>query len=298
MPRKPTQPALYELIRHKPRSAPPTYGAGAGTGAGAASGGVSGGGPGVSAAPARALPVASFGVGSQASGVGSPPIGSPPSISASSAPSTSSAGPGRFVRVPVGYAYVGIGVALAALVFAYIYGFSSGEKAAAARFEERRIEELDAQGNLPAVDPLKAGQTPESLRQDGRMGENRGSGDDAGGDFGGDEGGTDLGPAPGNDPRQPGLNYFIVASNLSTLNGEPMVRFCRKNGLDAHLVPDDNGKLRILIVCPGFAGGERRDPSVTALQEKIKAVGRKWKSAGNGRRDFGDLYPKLHKPSS
>ena len=35
-----------------------------------------------------------------------------------------------------------------------------------------------------------------------------------------------------------------------------------------------------------------------ALEAKIKAVGLKHRAIGPGHRDFGDLYPKLHKPSS
>lgn len=288
MARKPTQPALYELIRHKPRTVivpmPPARGA---------TGGHVG-----SAGPAAA-----------------------PSISASTASSTpvagtaaAPAGPGRFVKVPVGYAYVAIGVALAGLVCVYIYGFSAGEKTANARFEERRIEELNAHGALPAVDPLNAGKTPRSLAPEGggrasgldQSGLERGgpssdqsrTGESGTAATGDGDGGQDLGPPPGNDPRQPGLNYFILASHLSALEGDPMVRFCRRNGLDAHLVPDDNAKLRLLVVCPGFGAGERRSPEVTALESKIRAVGRKYKATGPGRRDFGDLYPKKHKAAS
>ncbi|MBL9119834.1 MAG: hypothetical protein JNL80_07970 [Phycisphaerae bacterium] len=275
MARKPSQPALYELIRHKPR------------------------GPIVPVSSARG-PAISGPLGH--SGGGGVPI--PPSIAPSPAASSQPIGPGRFIKVPVGYAYVAIGVALAALVGVYMYGFSAGESAASKRFEERRIEELNAHGSLPAVDPMKAGQTPPSLVDGGVNGGqdgapqgdgNGGTGRNAGGSGDQDPSGTDLGPPPGTDPRQPGLNYFILAGRLGTLEGDPMVRFCRKNGLDAHLVPDDNAKLRLLIVCPGFSARERQSPAVKALEAKIRAVGRKYESTGPGRRDFADLYPKLHK---
>ena len=294
MARKPTQPALYELIRHKPRNAivpispsrPPS----------AAETPRSVRGASVPAAPQLSVSAsaASTSAGmSAAAGSGHGPGGV--------------SGPGRFVKIPVRYAYVAVGVALAALVIVYMYGFSAGESAAAKRFEERRIEEMQAQGNLPPVDPMKAGRLPNSLSNGlsngGQGAGNGGNGPGGGGgvDGGGDrtaEGagdGTDLGPPPGTDPRQAGLNYFVLAGRLGALEGEPMVRFCRKNGLDAHLVPDDNAKLRLLIVCPGFAAGERQSAPVKALESKIREVGRKWKNAGSGNRDFGDLYPKKHK---
>lgn len=285
MARKPTQPAMYELLRPTPQQRPasvPTVSAGSSsTGgpsmvAGGGGGGSGGGGghghlePAGAGAPGPAVPV----------------------------------GPGRFVKIPVGYAYVAIAAALAALVCVYIYGFSAGENSSAKRFEQRRIEELNAQSNLPTYDPLTAGKRPSSLQ-------NEGAGNAPGGDRGrnppgsggeasrpavnGDGGaGQDLGPAPGGDPRQPGLNYFVLA-HAAALKGAPMVEFCRKNGLDAHLVPDDNGELRLVIVCPGFSGGERQSAAVKALEAKIRSVGLKWKSSARGNGDFGDLYPKKHK---
>jgi hypothetical protein len=286
MARKPTQPALYELIRHKPRQAV------------------------VVAPTTRAEPAFESKAAAGPSGSGGGLVASPMRVgSAADEPAVTSGslgGPGRFLKVPVGYAYVAIGVALALVVMVYMYGFSSGEAAATKRFDERRLDEMVSQGNLPAVDPLKAGRTPTSLIGKGGAGDPLGLGTGDNGQPGSNEAqkaagagsgddGTDLGPPSGSDPRQPGLNYFVLAGRLSALEGDPMVRFCRKNGLDAHLVPDDNARLRLLIVCPGFAAGERQSPAVKALESKIRAVGRKWKSTGPGNRDFGDLYPKKHR---
>jgi hypothetical protein len=290
MARKPTQPAMYELLRPTPQRALPhgtsgqhgTYGAATPTAGGihvGSHGGAMGGGPSGSAAAPQLQPTA-----------GELHGGAP-------------VGPGRFLKIPVGYAYVAIAVALAAVVVVYIYGFSSGESAASKRFEQRRIEELNAQSNLPAYDPMNAGKRPPSLQNDGGgpSGSNSGTSTPANqpaqqptNQQSGGTGGQDLGPAPGGDPRQVGLNYFVLA-HVAARNGEPMVDFCRKNGLDAHLVPDDNGELRLVVVCPGFQGGERQSASVKALETKIRSVGLKWKSAARGNRDFGDLYPKKHK---
>lgn len=293
MARKPTQPAMYELLRPTPQRALPhgtsgqhgTYGAATPT-----AGGIH--------------------VGSQPGALGGGSGGSSGSGTAPQLHSTSTdlhggapVGPGRFLKIPVGYAYVAIAVALAAVVIVYIYGFSSGESAASKRFEQRRIEELNAQSNLPAYDPMNAGKRPPSLQNDagGPAGSNPGgsapanpAANQAAGNQAAGPAGQDLGPAPGGDPRQVGLNYFVLA-HVAARNGEPMVDFCRKNGLDAHLVPDDNGELRLVIVCPGFQGGERQSASVKALETKIRSVGLKWKSAARGNRDFGDLYPKKHK---
>jgi hypothetical protein len=274
MARKPSQPALYELIRPSPqqRALPPAT------------------------VPTRVVPLGSGG------GVTVGRTG--PSDAAHGGPATaaslSPAGPGRFVKVPVGYAYLAVAVGLAALVAVYIYGYSAGESAASKRFEERRIEELTSQGNLPAYDPLSAGKTPSSLRTPPAGGS--GGGGQALGPQGGAGAGSggaavqDLGPPPGGDPRQVGLNYFVIA-HTDGVRGPALVQFCRANGLDAHLVPDDNGRPRLVVVCPGFAAGERQSAEVKALEAKIRSVGNRWKSAARGNSDFGDLYPKKHKAS-
>ncbi len=268
MARKPSQPALYELIRPSPqqRALPPAT------------------------VPTRVVPLGGSG------GVGRPaPVEA--ALAGGLAPAPSPAGPGRFVKVPVGYAYLAVAVGLAALVLVYIYGYSTGEAAASKRFEERRIEELTSQGNLPAYDPMTAGKTPPSLRSG--TGEAGAGGQALGPQRGGDAGATspnDLGPQPGGDPRQAGLNYFVIA-HTDGVRGPALVQFCRSNGLDAHLVPDDNGRPRLVIVCPGFAAGERQSAEVKALEAKIRSVGIRWKSAARGNSDFGDLYPKKHKAS-
>ncbi len=290
MARKPTQPAMYELLRPTPQQRPASMSTASAVSS--STGGASviiGGGSGMGGGGGHVQP--------EPAGGGTPGPAVP-------------VGPGRFLKIPVGYAYVAIAAALAALVCVYIYGFSAGENSSAKRFEQRRIEELNAQANLPTYDPLTAGKRPQSLQNDSagspsggeRPRTPAGGSPEAGrstpaGDRGppGDGGGAqDLGPAPGGDPRQPGLNYFVLA-HAAALKGAPMVEFCRKNGLDAHLVPDDNGELRLVIVCPGFSGGERQSAAVKALEAKIRSVGLKWKSSARGNGDFGDLYPKKHK---
>jgi hypothetical protein len=255
MARKGTQPALYELIRTGDQPRRPSA-------------------PSAGASSPRFEP---------ASLVPSAARGEPADLAAP---------PARFVRVPVGLIYLAVTVVLVAVVGGYLYGVSVGERMQREKLGQQRADEMDAAGNLPKIDPLAAGRRPGSLSGDS----GRPAGQD--GRTGGTDLGTpsetpssgDLGPAPGGDPRENGLNYFIVA-HTATRNGEAMVTFCRKNGLDAHLVPDDNGELRLVIILPGFAGGERQSAEVKALERRIREVGRRWKDAARGNRDFGDAYP-------
>jgi len=108
------------------------------------------------------------------------------------------------------------------------------------------------------------------------------------------EEGQPLGPMPkGIDPRQSGLNYFVVASVLEA-NADKMVQFCRDRGLDAWVVPDHNGRLREITVLPGVPKSELDGARAKALKARILKVGLQWKAAGRGNADFSGCYPKLY----
>jgi hypothetical protein len=96
----------------------------------------------------------------------------------------------------------------------------------------------------------------------------------------------------GIDPRQAGLNYFVVASVLEA-NADKMVQFCRERGLDAWVVPDHNGRLREITVLPGLPKSELEGARAKALKARILKVGLQWKAAGRGNADFSGCYPKL-----
>jgi hypothetical protein len=221
-------------------------------------------------------------------------------------PAAGSSAQTRVLRLPVGFLYAGAAIFLLAVVVSYLYGVSVGDRVARDRLAQQRVDEMNAAGRLPAADPLEAGRTPRSLREpsegqipaagNAKRGGSPSPGDGLVGrvtDPGG--AGMDLGPAPGTDPRVPGLNYFVLA-HTSKANGEAMVDFCRRNGLDAHLVPDYKGNLRLVIVTPGFAAGERQSAAVKQLEAKIRSVGLQWRSAARGNRDFGDAYPEKFQP--
>lgn len=95
------------------------------------------------------------------------------------------------------------------------------------------------------------------------------------------------------DPRVKGERYFVLAHPSSDRASE-MVEFCRANGLDAYLVPDDNALLRKVIVLPGYKdASQKSSPDIKALEAKIRSVGEKWKKQARGNKDFGDAYPEL-----
>lgn len=107
----------------------------------------------------------------------------------------------------------------------------------------------------------------------------------------------DLGPAlppaqRGIDPRQSGLNYYVIAS-VAEANADKLVAFCRERGLDAWVVPDHNGRLREITVLPGIPSSEKKGAVAKALEERIRKVGLQWQATARGNSDFDDRYLKL-----
>ncbi len=106
-----------------------------------------------------------------------------------------------------------------------------------------------------------------------------------------------LGAAPSGDPREVGLNYFVIAGEMASDRAAEMVSFCRSQGLDAVAISGNNARSHV-IVLPGFSREARGAAPVKSLEANIRAVGAKWKAQGRGNSDFHDFYPKLFKGPS
>jgi len=241
------------------------------------------------------------------------------------APKERERGPVRTLRIPLAWVWTGAVALVAAVTVAYLFGVRTGEDRVRARVAADRGDEVDrlvaAAGADPLVPPpapiertppaadrtpsVAPAQTPApapvrtpptratppapavtpTSPEPTRPNPPAASGN----------------PAPAvpasADPREPGLNYFVVAQ-VAGPSADKMVGFCRDQGLDAHSVPDDTGSLRLVIVAPGFASGERRSEAVRGLEARIRAVGLQWKAAARGNRDFSDVYPKKHAAQS
>lgn len=107
--------------------------------------------------------------------------------------------------------------------------------------------------------------------------------------------GRPLPPASNNnvDPRLKGYRYYVLA-HPSGEKAPGIVDFCRANGLDAYLVPDDTALFRKIIVLPGYKDAtERNSPEIKALEAAIKRVGAKLKAQARGNPDFADAYPEI-----
>ncbi len=198
----------------------------------------------------------------------------------------------RSLRIPLGFLWLlGVGVLVVAVI-AYAFGYGRGKSAGWAAGLTQRVGQDTARATMQDVrDPLTSAPslpstavvTTTSPRVEAAR--------------------ANVEPAAGNDPmstqgsqgepRLKGVNYFVIA-RPSDEGAEPMLAFCRAEGLDAHLVLDHNPKFRKIIVLPGLANSEaRKSEDGQKLEARIKTAGQRWKAKTKGNRDFSDAYLEL-----
>ncbi len=195
---------------------------------------------------------------------------------------------GRTIRVPVGYLWLAGAGGLVLLIGAFSTGYLRGQHEATATLER---EWLATRQPTLAVPPPEIDTGDPPVRTEASPGiETRAV--------------TDLSeqahrraqaPAAGpglilSDPRQEGINYFILI-HTHRKNAEDLAVFFRQEGVEAYAVPDANNRsLYRVLALPGYARGQRASEPVRALEQRIIDATRKWKLQRNARDELG-YYP-------
>lgn len=205
-----------------------------------------------------------------------------------SAPSTDPGGswlsPGRAVRLPAGYVLLACGVMILLLSVAYMLGHRRG--AATVRSEFEKV----IQTNAAAVSDPLADLTPVIPSNSAPV--RPPSNPSAAGTSSVASSPSSWGPViPAKDPRQKGLNYFVIAET-NEQGAKHLAEFCRTHGLETYVVRGKNDRRRV-IAFPGFQARDRNSAEVRALEAKIHAVGDLWKK-NKGSTDLRDAYPSLY----
>lgn len=99
------------------------------------------------------------------------------------------------------------------------------------------------------------------------------------------------------EPRKAGLNYFRL--QVMPVSGQPegvaAVEFLRANGIDAMLIPINNGQSLKLMALQGYAK-PLSDATAKQYADRIRSLGRLWKAKHNGSTDWSDLFPEKYIP--
>jgi hypothetical protein len=193
--------------------------------------------------------------------------------------------PGRSIRVPVGYLFVGAAAIVALAVLAYVVGHSSGEGHAKAVLDQQAVDEFNAENAGKSMsDPLVSAPTRVKPTKGANPAPNAGaSKETARGQAGSIE----------SDPREVGTNYYYLVYTDRPKAIE-FADFCRENGLDAYVVQGDNPELRRVMVMPGFAAGQSSLPEFRQLRERIEQVITRWKLKTSNRETL-TYYPEKFK---
>lgn len=196
-------------------------------------------------------------------------------------------GPGRALRVPVGYLLLGGGMFILVVWFAFMLGHNRGEKKGRSSMEEAVVLASGGAGSeFTTLDPLN----PPDLAPSSNGGANS------------DKSPGDL-PAPGkwgpvaprNNPCRKGNQHFVLAETTES-GALALAEFCRSKGLETYVVSGNNARFRQVVAFPGFDQSTRHSPAVKALEQRIHQVGQQWKAKSRSNSDLRDAYPKVIVP--
>ena len=171
--------------------------------------------------------------------------------------------PGRSMRVTAGHLLLGVALVMVLVVVTWMIAFRQGELQARAELESVIFQPLIED---PVLDPTPVPQRVAAA-----------SGSDA-----------PVEEALVGDPRQPGLFYFVLAE--TRLEGAlRLAGFCRELGLETWVIPRDNAGLARVIALPGVVTTSRTEEACRVLDERIGAIGIRWKDSG-GASSLEDRY--------
>lgn len=198
------------------------------------------------------------------------------------------------LRVPRGVAIlIAIGL-IGLLVLAYWVGHSRGETAGAERARAELEQNLVADGGRPAPGApptgALAGDGPQG--QAGVVGGLVGEGGD-GVSQGRGQGGVSGPIAAGSpdDPREPGLNYMVVA-RYEPEEAQRVGEFLTDLGVEIVLELEDNERfVRVWAVGQGFAGNEMGGEAYNAYRAELRDAGRAWQRHNRG---LGDAFETMY----
>jgi hypothetical protein len=200
----------------------------------------------------------------------------------------------RTIRVPLGYVFLAAAAVIMLIAVAYMLGHERGEQVARAVFEQEILDATRMASSGSVVrDPLaEPAETGETAAPGGGELEPTPPADDAATPADGARG---WGPI-NSDPRQPGLNYRVLATTRLDGAGR-LAAYCRENGLEAYVVGDDNSRLRQVIVLPGFERlptPSSPNPLAERLVRTVERIGERWKAEHRGESDLKDAYWDLY----
>lgn len=227
-------------------------------------------------------------------GAGRPPVADPIEDEEDSAFGIK---PGRTIRVPMGYLFFAIAGVIALIFGGYMLGYAQRDRLA----EQDKLRALtsddpDGTGGGSIADPLNRGGSEQNTPNRSGAGGSTQQVNNNGSTQNPSRTGSPLENVwfvrdGVRDPRETGLNYFILATNYPWDEAERAALYLGQNGVGAVVYPSSRSDRWNLSTRRGFEGGTFRDQEAQDLVERIKQIGERFQSTERGATDFDDLYP-------
>ncbi len=210
--------------------------------------------------------------------------------------------PGRTIRVPMGYLFFAIAGVIALIFGGYMLGYHQRDRLA----EQDRLRMLTNESGSGSENTITDPLANNGSNAPSNSGNASSSGAGGASGSGGSQpqpprntGGQTGSPLQNvwfvrdgvRDPRQSGLNYFILATNYPWDEAEKAALYLGQNGVGAVVYPSSRSNRWNLSTRQGFEGGTYRDAEAQALVRQIKDIGRQYQTVERGATDFDDLYP-------
>ena len=184
--------------------------------------------------------------------------------------------PGRTLRLPVGYLWLGAAGLVVVLGAAFLAGYRRGHSEAQTVAQRDWLATHQPALPLPPPEVAPPPPLPPPAAVEAADGPDEPVAPAAWGEI--------L-----SDPRVAGLNYFVLIHTTMD-NAATLAEFCRERGVEAYVVKAKNVSLYRVIALPGYARGERPSQRVRALEHRIEEVARQWKLQINPKDDLA-YYP-------
>jgi hypothetical protein len=189
------------------------------------------------------------------------------------------------IRVPRALAIATVALALGLLVLAYWVGHIRGSRTDSESGESRAGGAVQIEAGGAVAKAPGGGEGGAGSRQEGS----------SAGARKGPAGAETSEEALVRDPREPGLNYFILARRPRDAALEA-ARFLEKHGVDAAVVPQENTDLDLLIDARAYTSAELKKGAHQDQRRFLGMLGRTWKRHHGGAGDWSDLYIEKHQP--
>jgi hypothetical protein len=219
--------------------------------------------------------------------------------------------PGRSIRIPVGYVFLGLALLIGLVAIIWSVASSQAEKKTKEQFgrdlaggEAEISEPLNQtvplnkdllKGSAPKANQRVAIDDPMAEPAKGTPKKSGGAQRSAAVGSGATADVVFVDDPKTDEPREPGMNYYVVAS-LPKAEAERAAAFLADRGIPAARLAPGPNKLCQVIALRAFAPKTLGQTDALQFKAQLQKFGREYKRDHKGPTDFADMFPQKYQP--